>query len=277
MTYDLGEQMERSRPGGRWLRASAWPLVVLLGWLLFELTAQPALAFVALCLKLGWNDFRTAWWLRRRDPRPGRGLACLLLYASSGLWKVTLTAFLLMIILVVALAVAVEIAGPQNRPMGEVEQQLMAAALTIFLGSALALPLTGAALVVARLSRVKLWLSGRVHQARRDDCWPPPDEIPPGPNRLGILALVVVVLTWLVALGGIIALLASAFGARQNRGAAGALPFVAILGGWGLGIASIYFLQNYLERAVFARSPSECWGRSVPGHGAPGSPPDVSA
>jgi hypothetical protein len=286
MAYDLHEQAE-TRPTRQWPAALAWPLVVLVGLLLFELTAQPALAVIALCLKLGWNDFRTAWWLRRRDPSAGRGWACLFLYASSGLWKVTLTGFALMVVLVVGLAIAVNAAGPQPGPAVDVEDQLMAALLTGLLGSALAMPLTCAAVLAARVSRAKLWLNGGVHEARRKDRWPPPDAFSRGVNRIGLLTLAVLIVTWLAVLGLAIALVAG--GARPGRNnRLGALSFAVVLTAWGAGIYVIYLVQNYCERAVFARSPRECWGVAVPADrmagleglpatNAPGSPRDACA
>src|SRR5205823_1721793 len=53
------------------------------GWALYELTTQPALGAVAVCLKFGWEDFRTARWLRRRDPNRRRGRACFWLYVGN--------------------------------------------------------------------------------------------------------------------------------------------------------------------------------------------------
>src|SRR5207302_5843758 len=44
---------------------------------------------MVMCLKLGWDDFRTAFWLRRRDPSRRRGRACFWLYLANGFWKVS--------------------------------------------------------------------------------------------------------------------------------------------------------------------------------------------
>ena len=68
-----------------------WALLLIVAWLVFELTAQPALAVAAVCVKFGWEDFRTARWLRRSDPDRLRGRACFWLYVASGLWKTAIT------------------------------------------------------------------------------------------------------------------------------------------------------------------------------------------
>src|SRR5579883_2341719 len=65
----------------------SWPMLFVAGWLLYELTTKPTLGAVAVCLKFGWEDFRTAIWLRRNDPRRLRGRACFWLYLASGLAK----------------------------------------------------------------------------------------------------------------------------------------------------------------------------------------------
>jgi hypothetical protein len=287
MAYDPSARAEDGRTGGRWLGAAAWPLVVLLGWALFELTAQPALAVIALCLKFGWNDLRTALWLWRTDPRRGRGWACFFLYVSSGLWKVTLTGVLLIIILIVALTIAFVIAGPQAQPGVGVEDQCIAACLTGLLGSALAVPLTAAALVLALASRTRLWLNGAVHQARRAACWPPPDVPGDQVNRTGLLTLTALILTWLTALGATISVLIPLRPAGGNKQLFERVSVSAVGVGWGIGVLLIYWLQNLFERRVIARSPGDCWGRApltesahpedAPGADAPGSPLDVRA
>ncbi|MGI9427436.1 MAG: hypothetical protein ACR2NM_02180, partial [Bythopirellula sp.] len=52
------------------------PLLLLLAWLAFELTANATLSLVLACLKFGMNDFRTAAWLWQADPHRSRARAC---------------------------------------------------------------------------------------------------------------------------------------------------------------------------------------------------------
>src|SRR2546421_118232 len=93
-------------PARRWHGAFTWTGLLVVGWVLYELTAQPALGAVAVCLKFGWEDFRTARWLRRRDPDRGRGRACFWLYVGNGLWKTALVALVILFAMVVAVRVA---------------------------------------------------------------------------------------------------------------------------------------------------------------------------
>src|SRR5262245_19924297 len=83
------------RPARRWLRPFTWTGLLAIGWILYELTAQPALGAIAVCLKCGWEDFRTALWLQRRDPDRRRGSACFWLYAANGLCKTAAVAFIM--------------------------------------------------------------------------------------------------------------------------------------------------------------------------------------
>src|SRR5262245_49615175 len=97
-----GEARRRRWPFG-------WLGLLALAWVLREMTHQPALAAVALCLKFGWEDFATARWLLRTDPFRRRARACSWLYFAWGLWKTALVAFLMS----VAFAVVAPRAPPQ--------------------------------------------------------------------------------------------------------------------------------------------------------------------
>src|SRR5262245_6522225 len=92
MGYNTGEHDDRA---GRWANVLSVPLLLVIGWVLYELTAQPALGVAAVCAKFGWDDFRTARWLLRIDPNPARGWACAWLSIANGLVKVSFTATLL--------------------------------------------------------------------------------------------------------------------------------------------------------------------------------------
>jgi hypothetical protein len=270
----LDERIEQSQPAGRWLGALAWPLVVLIGLLLFELTAQPAVAVIALCLKFGWNDLRTAWWLRRRDSRRGRGWACFFLYISSALWKITLSGFLLLLALFVVLAVVFVIGGKKVQPPDALANQLSAALLTGLIGASLAMPLSWVAVFLALVSRSKLWLDGQVNRARREDCWPPSDGPANRGNRAGLLILSALIMVWFVSLTATFFVLLFAF-EKAGQANSPLLMTGCWIASFGLNIFALYKFQNYFERMLLARSPSECWGNDPPGADTPGSPWDI--
>jgi hypothetical protein len=247
------------KPPRRWLGAAAWPLVVLLAWVLFELTAKPALAVIALCLKFGWNDIQTACWLRRRDPCRGRGWACLFLYLACGLWKTALAGCLLTIGLVIFMGVA-QGAKKQALP-NVVHEQGIAAWLTAVGISVLASLSTGVAIQAARVSRVKLWLHGCTHRARRQDIWPPPDEGRGVHNQAHFLTRAVFFITILPTL---VLTFRLNMALVQQGGAASLGEILGYAFGLAACLACLYALarrQGYCEGAVFAQSPAECWRR----------------
>lgn len=93
------EKSEPRRHGG--LLGLGWLCVLLIAWVVFDLTASDSLTAVVVCSKLGWDDWLTAIWLYRRDPRRVRAAVCSWFFIASGLWKMTVSAFAAMIVLVV--------------------------------------------------------------------------------------------------------------------------------------------------------------------------------
>jgi len=210
----------------RWTERISWGAMLPLGWLIYELTAQPSFALVVACAKFGWNDFLTAHWLLRSDPDSGRGRTCFWFYVASGLWKITVAAFVItgsILILMVALN-------------GKPPRGLVDAGLTAAIGITLlaVIPLVG--VMHARVFRVKVWVDSSIHEYRRHDLWPPRAT---GLNStMGLLfpaLLVPVVVTALVTFQlGVWSLLACVFG------------------------EGVYIWM--LFRGVAAERPDDCWG-----------------
>ena len=146
----------------------SWTGLFLVGWLLYEL-ASPTEAFLGVtifCCKLGWDDFRTAVWLRSKDPVPARGKIELWIYIASGLWRIALAAFVIMAVLTFLAAGA---GGPQK----QATDLLAEAGLTALAGFTICALATMRALGLAVWYRRKLWLHPAIHETRKDNCWPP--------------------------------------------------------------------------------------------------------
>src|SRR3954469_22033755 len=79
--------------------AVAWGVLLTAAVVVYELTTQPALAGLTLALKAGLRDFRTAFWLRLRDPVPGRGTAHFWLFVATGMGRTCAAALLLLVAL----------------------------------------------------------------------------------------------------------------------------------------------------------------------------------
>jgi hypothetical protein len=246
-------------------------MLLLVGWLLYELTAQPALGVAAVCLKFGWDDFRTSWWLWLRDPNHGRGRACFWLYTASGLWKSAITASVMLFAFAFVKGMQEANRGPVlgGPPRGGIPPQVLGALLTAFGSYFLSTLATGIALVLALCSRIKLWLDPGVHWARRDNLWPPPDYPQVRTNKAGRVVLTALILTIFTA--GFIALIAVAIGMGAQRANPGSLLLLLatlLLLMFG-GPIAILAGRDVLGRRVFATTPSECWGTAVPTEEAP--------
>jgi hypothetical protein len=153
-----------------------WWLILTVAMIVTELTAHPSIGVTVLCLKFGWNDFRTALWLRRRDLNRRRGAICSWFYFSSGLWRVCVWSFGLMFLIVMVVGVSqAQQAGaqqvPNNAPMPPTE--IMTCMIVWLISSAMATFLTLVSVWLSRHGDVKVWISGSVSESRRQNRWPP--------------------------------------------------------------------------------------------------------
>lgn len=209
----------------KWTEHISWGATLALAWMIYEITARPSFGIAVACVKIGWNDFLTAHWLLWRDPLRKRGSTCFVFYMASGLWKMTIAAFLLTgVILTVALLLDDKV------PRGVKSLGLLAALGVLLLA---VVPMLGVAL--ARWHGLKIWIDSTVHQSRRENFFPP---LATGRNlAAGLLfpALIVpIVLT---------AILTVRLG-----------PWLMFLSLFAAGLLIWQFF-----RGVSAGSPAECW------------------
>jgi hypothetical protein len=150
-------------PVRRWTEHISWGATLALAWMLYEVTAKPNYGIVVACTKFGWNDFLTAHWLARRDPNRRRGYTCFFFYMASGVWKITVAAFL-----VTGLVLIITVILGERRPKGLFG---LGALAIVGITSLAVIPALGVAL--ARWYGVKVWIDSLVHESRRNDFWPP--------------------------------------------------------------------------------------------------------
>jgi len=189
------------RPLGDYI---SWGALVALGWLIYEVTARPSIGIVAVCAKFGWNDFLTAHWLLRTDPDRGRGRTCFWFYVGSGVWKITVAAFLItgsLLTLMVLLD-------------GKPPNGLFGVGMTAIIGVSLlaVVPLVG--VLYAHRYGVRVWVDSSIHESRKTRAWPP---VASGHNAaMGLLfpalMLPIVVTAILTLPFGLAILLVSVFG-----------------------------------------------------------------
>jgi hypothetical protein len=211
---------------------------------------------VAVCAKFGWEDFRAAIWLRRRDPWPSRGRTCFWLYLASGLLKTA----------GVAILMAVGFAAINNRApaAGQAPQALVQAFASTMLANVVSLTFASMtlayALFLAHRRRIKLWLGSVAHRARRRDAWPPGSAGPAGDNRLRgavLIALLVLGLPLsLVPVLLVVGLLALPAG-----------PLIDVFISMSLMIGLVVFIligKEWVANRLTAYHPLDCWGRPAP-------------
>lgn len=249
MGYNTGEHDDRA---SRWANVLSVPLLLVMGWMLYELTAQPALGVAAVCVKFGWDDFRTAWWLRRRDPDWRRARACFWLYLASGLWKLAISASLMIFAFII-----LKLMGALGPRAG---RHVAGALLTAFGGIALATATSCWAIALALLWRLKLWLNSGLHVARRRDYWPP-DGVAGKHNGAGLLLGTTLFATLVpVLLLGVVVGVTETMGPLNQGGPA---PFVVLFGFPALCLLLMLVLIHGIRRVlgprVFAAIPAECW------------------
>jgi hypothetical protein len=164
-------------PARRWPVVFSWLGVLVACLALCEMTNYPAVATALLCVKAGFDDFRTANWLRRRDPVPERGRATWWLYVARGFGVSGIVAVAVSLIVVVVGLFELFWRGGVLGPWWD--RILWTTAGALVPGAACALLSSLAfrvALFQARRNHLSLWLHGAILRARERDTWPPSKE-----------------------------------------------------------------------------------------------------
>jgi hypothetical protein len=227
--------------------AFAWLAMVVLAVLLFELTADPALAVGLGCLKFGAHDIRVARWLRRVDPDNVRGRACSWFYVTLAFSRIGYMALLMLMVLFA-------ITGP-GMPQGQVARQLVSAFLVILaclVGGALA---SWAAVGSALHGGVFVWMDATTGVALRAGVWPPflNDRFRRANLGPGLIVAYAVISGWLALL----AFLFVVFGGLLGMSVADVLLSL-VIGTPGL-MFVLPLLAPIIERKIAAASPWDCY------------------
>jgi hypothetical protein len=240
----------------RWRRPFTWVTLVAIGWVLYELTARPALGSVAVCIKFGWEDFRTALWLRRRDPYPLRGRACFWLHLASGLFRIASVAGL-MSIAFIALGHTFPARG--LAAWRDLLRVLCWTALTTFAGMSCSALSIGCAAVLAWRAGIKLWLGNETHRARQRGVWPPYHSNHPMVNHYGSL-LVIVFASMAIPLFLIVFIAFVLLVVNKNpnllNGVLALLAFFLVVVG---GPIVLLWSRDLFYNRLAAKQPGECW------------------
>jgi hypothetical protein len=239
------------------------PVLLAIGFLVYELTAQPGLGAAIACTKFGWNDFLTARWLRRRDPNRRRGRAEFWLFVAAGLWKTAVTG-VVVIFCVGFLEAALRPAPQPGQAPPPPSDAIVGAILTAFFGFTLCTVATGRAFIAALRFRIRLWIDGPVHYDRRANRWPPEGNSDGRKNRAGTILFTALFLGMLVVLGLFRFVLRSALcgwagGGPRGQQIAETLTNLFCFGVFLIFPVLILVCRDILGQLALARSPAECW------------------
>jgi hypothetical protein len=242
---------------GRWDFLFSWTGLFIVGWVIYELTAQTALAITLFCCKFGWEDVRTGTWLRRRDPLKARGKMEFWIFVASGLWKITLTAMIFMVVAVSLVEMAKQ-PQPANAN-GEPPAEFIEACATAMIGVLLSCVATCRSLGLAVWHKQRIWLDGSLHQVRRRNDWPP--RLSAGENKAGtLLKVAVAIVSVIPILTAIIAFVPMRpVQARQSDDAV-VFSMLALL----IGVPIVLFVAaSYLKDKFLATRSDQCWPPSL--------------
>ena len=236
--------------------AIVWSLVIAAGFLIFEVTAEPALSVPVVGAKFAWDDFLTAWWFRKADPSRPRGRIHCWVYIALGLVKMALTAA---VMLVPILALLIIFSQPNQAGKSPLLKHLAAAALTTYGG----LLLAGIAATIAFFESfcrdIKVWAEPALHYSRRTNTWPPNC----GSENHARKILLTSILTIFSAAGCLIAavawLLVEPLAQIWNEDTRIIIGFVSIGAILCAAVIAASAMNYVIERKLVARLPFECW------------------
>jgi hypothetical protein len=236
---------ETAEPSQNWSSALVWSTFGLIGWLSFELTAQPAVGVAIFCSRFGWDDFLTALWLRRTDPHRARGRACSWFCLSLGMTRILVAAFGLMM-LVTAVLSSLQGARPNQNANLNLPNAFYGLVVLMLVVTPILALFAILGYVAARRGSTQVWIDESLSRARQDNSWPPDYSsglVSPSQNkaRLAWLSTLAIMIAGALFLPCIVVIVAGQ--------AAGAIV-----------LAAESVLIPLLTRRVIAQHPAECWG-----------------
>lgn len=224
-------------------------LPILLGLIVFELTADPILGVVLGCIRFGERDIVTAWWILRRDDRRVRAWSCASFHVAWAFLQIGCAAVSVIVFITVALVL-----------FGQLPAVIMAQGKGAILSvCAAALGFLGVAYLAIGLALaggVRAWVASTNHIARAARQWPPVVEgkVITGRNRVGSLIAFAAVATFTIG-GGVAELCIN-----WNRPRGGPIELST---GQTIGLLVVLFvllaLTIKLALRLSARRPIDCW------------------
>lgn len=168
-----------------------WVFMISLGWLLFELFAQPAIGVLVASLRFGWPDIQNALWLLKRDPDQARSRVCAAFSLAYGFARTSvLTAGLLLLAMLVAIFMEGLLPGGVGQNPFD-RAALLTAGWVIGICFMMTALVSLAGLWLAWNSDRRVWMGRGLTDFRRNDRWPPH---PAAPNEAGCMMMLAIII-----------------------------------------------------------------------------------
>lgn len=226
-----------------------WVFMISLGWLLFELFAQPAIGVLVASLRFGWPDIRNALWLLKRDPDQARSRVCAAFSLAYGFARTSvLTAGLLLLAMLVAIFMEGFLPGGLGQNPFD-RAALLTAGWVIGICFLMTALVSLAGLWLAWNSDRRVWMGRGLTDFRRNDRWPPH---PAAPNEAGCMMMLAITLTVIPLFMFAVIVLSDVLPRRPGivLFTCGAI-FLALL---------LAYLNRFVSTRLTAARPQECWG-----------------
>jgi hypothetical protein len=195
--------------------------------------ASPTLSVATACLAAAAPEFRTGWRLARSIPDKAAGRVCALFSYAWGTWKLALTAFALMFLVIV---VHVHLGRGRD---GAPPPAFLAASSLWVAGATASAALTAIGLLRAYRSSMRVWVGKGINRA-----------------RTLLMAMLLVGFTYLVLVP--LSLLLVALLARQGGPPAGAfVPLLFLFGSMFVGPIAILLVLDAFSRRIVADRPAK--------------------
>lgn len=249
---NLPSKSERGKSQEGWL-SKYWIFWLVLAFVVYETTSQPAWAILIACIKVGLGEFGMAGWLIRYDPDRTRVLAKAFIYISHGLWKIALTGG----IVGIGVMIIMQIVQPNGGPgMLQVLRGVGGALFALLVGFLLSTFFTIVACLLAVCTGAKLYVGSAVDAAKDGHYWPPV-SLQTHWSNLGLdnftRWLILTAFLLIFGIGGAVIMNKDRRAKLQGIRPRGTdLPLACL----GLGCLGAYL---YLNNRVVARRPEESW------------------
>ena len=234
---------------------SPWFFLAAAGFIIFELTSDPALTVVVGCVKFGWDELATARWLRRNDPDRRRGRIVGRFYTAWSLWKISMVAAAMMFLIVAIFGVLSKKAGI-GPGLGQPPPGFSTAISVAILGFVASALTSIVAVLSAWRNGTRVWLGHEARAARREGVWPPSWMTLSRSRGNRVPMIILSALITITTALGMFLLLAPLGGPGKRIGATGGAVVLAMMF-----VLPVFLLvaREFFAKRIAAKTPWECW------------------